>query len=119
MNGPRVIGERERAARLGRLSVQRAKARLLSWADARDEHARGRLGLGLAASSGLALVGGVLLARRLSRAGPERSGPRGTGAQGSVWWAVARAGVWALPHLVGMFRGKGERGTHGVTRASP
>ena len=119
MSHARLIGERERAARLGRLSVQRAKVRLLSWADERDARGRGRVGLGLAAGSGLALVGGVLLARRLSRVGPERSGPRGAGAQGSVWWAVARAGVWALPHLVGMFRGKSERGTHGVARASP
>jgi drug/metabolite transporter (DMT)-like permease len=118
MKESRASGERERAARLGWLLVGRAKANLLSWAEARDERASGRIGVGLAAGSGLALVGGVLLARRLSRAGRERSGPRGAGAQGSVWWAVARAGVWALPHVVGMLRGKGERGTQGVARGS-
>jgi drug/metabolite transporter (DMT)-like permease len=118
MSVSRAKSERERVARLGWLRVERAKANLLSWAETRDERARGRIGLGLVAGSGLALVGGVLLARRMVRVEPERVARREVGTQGSVWWAVARAGVWALPHVVGMFRGKAERVTRGVARGS-
>lgn len=97
----RATEDSARPIRAALLMTTRAKASLLTWADESDERAikeRARSGSVLVAG-GLALAGGLLAARVLTRRTPKPTASA-TGApehRASKWWLLARAALWLLP----------------------
>ena len=85
------------------VSPAQAKAQLLGWAEEHDARP-GRCGAGtLALRGALAVVGGVVLGRLLTRRTrtvvPAVRGPT-TNPRWLTWALAARAGQWLLPHAI-------------------